>query len=430
MKRSLEESYNYYCEEIRNYGSELLTTLDEFKEKVTTAKENGSWKSYNVIKIDVKCISCNKKYETKFSNMSQKSNLKMCNECVLKNKTKKLLSLDYIKNKSIKYGLKFVRIEGKYKSNTTCNLIYECLNCGKEYNTSWATIQSNKKRKFICDECMKQKMREKFQLSYDDVKEYIEQYNCKLLSNTYINSHTYLDIECLTCGNIFTSSLDNFKATKHKCLKCAIESKREIQKTDIIYVKKYIEKEGYKLLSEYINCDTDLKLMCPKGHIFYMDFYHFKNRGQRCKVCFKLTGRSGENSGTWKGGITSLQRSMRACIAEWVKESMLSANFTCQITGKKGRLNVHHTYPFHKILEETLIELDLDLKPTIGEYSQDEFEKMKILIIQKHDDYDCSFVMLESIHKLFHDTYGRKNTTKEQLEEFIIRYKSNEFTLN
>ena len=48
------------------------------------------------------------------------------------------------------------------------------------------------------------------------------------------------------------------------------------------YVKKFIEKEGYKLLSkEYINSYSKLKLRCPKGHEYEVTFKHLK-RGVRC----------------------------------------------------------------------------------------------------------------------------------------------------
>ena len=53
------------------------------------------------------------------------------------------------------------------------------------------------------------------------------------------------------------------------------------------YVKKYIEGEGYKLLStEYENNRTKLLLECPKGHKYLATFGKFK-AGRRCSVCNK-----------------------------------------------------------------------------------------------------------------------------------------------
>lgn len=51
------------------------------------------------------------------------------------------------------------------------------------------------------------------------------------------------------------------------------------------YVKKYIESQGYKLLStSYINAHTKLKVMCPHGHVYEVIFNNFQ-RGRRCKKC-------------------------------------------------------------------------------------------------------------------------------------------------
>ena len=55
---------------------------------------------------------------------------------------------------------------------------------------------------------------------------------------------------------------------------------------DYNFVKEYIEDQGYFLLeTEYINCDTKMKMKCDKGHIFDMSFYNFKNKGCRCPEC-------------------------------------------------------------------------------------------------------------------------------------------------
>ena len=54
------------------------------------------------------------------------------------------------------------------------------------------------------------------------------------------------------------------------------------------YVKDYIEKEGYKLIStEYINNLQKLKIICPEGHECELSFGKFVN-GRRCKHCSKI----------------------------------------------------------------------------------------------------------------------------------------------
>lgn len=57
------------------------------------------------------------------------------------------------------------------------------------------------------------------------------------------------------------------------------------KKFDYSIVKKYIEKEGYILISDkYINTHKKLEIKCPKGHVFQMSFNNFK-KGQRCPIC-------------------------------------------------------------------------------------------------------------------------------------------------
>ena len=399
-------------ETIKKLNCELICEAEDW---------NGTQEKY-----DFKC-SCGNIFNRIYSGVQQgKISCLECseNDWILNHPTR--LNYDDVR--------KFVEIESqsgcKIKSTSYINnstpMLFIC-SCGEEFTTTYASFKNANCRK--CKKCSIENLKDKLRLDYNYVKQYIESYNCKLISKEYINSHEYLQISCLICGNKFQSTFGNFQSTTHKCPECAIKATQLQQSFTKEFVENYLHQEGYELLSGYINCDTDLKLKCPEGHIFYMDFYHFKNRGQRCKVCFKLSGRCGENSGTWKGGITKLQHSMREFIKDWVKESLKQSDYKCQITGKNGKLNVHHTYQFRNILEETLLELDLELKSDIGDYSQDELIKMKELIRQKHIDYDCSFVMLETIHKLFHKTYGFKNTTREDIDNFKIRYLNGEFNL-
>lgn len=58
------------------------------------------------------------------------------------------------------------------------------------------------------------------------------------------------------------------------------------------FIKKEIEKEGYKLLStEYINANTKLKIKCDKGHKFRMRWSSFQ-QGQRCPIERYIRGSS------------------------------------------------------------------------------------------------------------------------------------------
>jgi hypothetical protein len=59
-----------------------------------------------------------------------------------------------------------------------------------------------------------------------------------------------------------------------------------MKKFKIEDVRAYIEKGGFKLLSEeYIDSVTPLKIQCPEGHSFFRTFANFKVKGYSCPIC-------------------------------------------------------------------------------------------------------------------------------------------------
>ena len=65
---------------------------------------------------------------------------------------------------------------------------------------------------------------------------------------------------------------------------------------------------------------------------------------------------------------------------------------SCRITGMGGKLNVHHIESINSCLEKAL-------------------------------DPSNVITLHASVHKLFHDIYGRGNNTAEQFEEFVKNLK-------
>jgi ribosomal protein S27E len=58
-----------------------------------------------------------------------------------------------------------------------------------------------------------------------------------------------------------------------------------VKKYTYSYVKEFVEREGYELLSQdYINSRTKLKFKCPEGHIYDAIFGSF-SVGKRCPIC-------------------------------------------------------------------------------------------------------------------------------------------------
>ncbi len=103
----------------------------------------------------------------------------------------------------------------------------------------------------------------------------------------------------------------------------------------------------------------------------------------------------GKDHWNWKGGINPINDTIRKSLEVklWRKACMERDNFTCQKTGiRGGELEVHHINNFASFPElRTSIENGITLS--------------------------------KDAHKEFHKIYGKKNNTKEQLDEFLCNYK-------
>ena len=113
----------------------------------------------------------------------------------------------------------------------------------------------------------------------------------------------------------------------------------------------------------------------------------------RRKISKAKEGNVGEKAPNWKGGITPINAKIRGSIEYrlWREAVFARDNWTCQKTGEKGTyLQVHHIKPFAKFPElRTAIENGITLS--------------------------------RKAHKEFHGKYGRRNNTREQLEEFLSK---------
>ena len=115
-------------------------------------------------------------------------------------------------------------------------------------------------------------------LSYGYVKEYIESRNYKLLSNSYKNNSSKLLLEC-PFEHKFWIGFGSFQQGR-RCSMCVNNSRHSYSD-----VKKFIESCNYKLLSkEYKNANEKLKIKCPNGHIIWMSYGHFYS-GRGCPIC-------------------------------------------------------------------------------------------------------------------------------------------------
>lgn len=134
-------------------------------------------------------------------------------------------------------------------------------------------------------------MSQKTKFNYEDIYNFIAEYNCILLSKEYINAKQKLEIQC-SCKEIYYTNFDSFKfKNKRRCSICSNSLISKSRKIDYTYVKNYIKTQGCVLLNENINNSTEkLKIQCSCGEVFLRSFNKFKSSNQiKCLKCQNIT---------------------------------------------------------------------------------------------------------------------------------------------
>lgn len=136
--------------------------------------------------------------------------------------------------------------------------------------------------KSLCKKCKKIGGKT-IKLTFEEVKKEIEKEGYSLLSNEYKNAHTLLKVECPE-GHIYEVQWANWQQG-YRCPYCGGTKKKEYEE-----VKSFIEEQGYILLSDtYINSDTYLEVSCGKHEPYLVRFSNFQ-RGKRCPHCIQSRG--------------------------------------------------------------------------------------------------------------------------------------------
>jgi hypothetical protein len=128
----------------------------------------------------------------------------------------------------------------------------------------------------------------------------------------------------------------------------------------------------------------------------------------------------------WKGGITLIKSYLRDKISEWKLKSMKYSKYKCLITEKPFD-DIHHLYPFHKIVDETFEITNIERKKEVNEYTLEELKLLEDTCLQLHYKYPLGVCLTHEIHSLFHSLYGHSEFTPEDYYEFTERYLSGEF---
>ena len=273
-----------------------------------------------------------------------------------------------------------------------------------------------------CPKCADEAHYDKCRIGIDEARRRVKSAGYKLLEDTYIDNETPMRMWCPKHGE-FTSNIASITAGK-RCWQCGRESATEKQRVPYEKIEKFFASCGLTLVKqEYRAVYQPLHCICPIHGDVTITYHNLQNTKQ-CPECGKHIVHAdkirGENSSNWAGGITSLNMSLRYAIIGWSKEQYKRVGYRCEITGKRGKLNVHHMFPFSKIVKITMDELGLEIKQDLGDYSLDEWQSIVDKFKENNAKLARPIVMLDSIHYRFHQFCGGnlKPTSYEQLEQF------------
>lgn len=129
----------------------------------------------------------------------------------------------------------------------------------------------------------------------------------------------------------------------------------------------------------------------------------------------------------YKGGITPISIYLRVLNEQWNNDCKQQANYTCELTGKVGGVNTHHLKAFSTIIKEAHELHNIQVKPQVKDYTEEELHKLEEYVASWHKDNSNAVVLRKEVHDLFHDLYGKGNNTPEQFKEFKERYIAGEF---
>lgn len=322
------------------------------------------------------------------------------------------LTFDEVKEEFRRRG--FVLLDKEYK-NATTKMRYRC---PKHPDENLKMNVHSLKKGYGCPYCSGNR-----KPTYPEVRLEFERRGYTLLETEYKNNHTRMRYRCPYHPDENTRiSLKDLR-NGHGCPFCA-----GLNKTTLEEAKKEFESRGYLLLEkEFKNARTKMKYQCSKHKDKILSITLNKLKlGRGCPYCAvekRANMTRGSKHHNWKGGVTLVKDFLRNSdiLKDWKSQALEQHGFKCYVTGEyTKKLEVHHPIPFHIMRDRALQRAGLKLGQCIGDYTQEELERLLAEFGKIHNQYK-GIPMKREVHKLFHKFYGFE-TTMRDLDEFKQQY--------
>lgn len=157
-------------------------------------------------------------------------------------------------------------------SNTKLNLA--CPK-GHIYDATFSKFKTGRR----CPHCSN-----RVKIQKEDVLAHLKDDGYELLGE-FVNSNIRTELRCPN-GHTWITNYQEYKNGR-RCSKCSdryVENKKLPTRWNTDMVREILSKDGYKLIGDYKNATTHIKIVCPEGHEALKYFGHFL-KGHMCQKC-------------------------------------------------------------------------------------------------------------------------------------------------
>lgn len=119
----------------------------------------------------------------------------------------------------------------------------------------------------------------------------------------------------------------------------------------------------------------------------------------------------------------NLYNYVRQRIVSWKNKIKEENHYTCEITGKRSNIVVHHIRSFNLLLEECVDALNFPIYDDFSLYTQQQLDTFVETFLNIQEYYGAYVCINEEVHKSFHHIYGYGDNTQDQWDSFVSQYK-------